>query len=76
MNKKHKKVCTTYKNYIKHLFILAFTITECASISALASLVGFLVCIVISAAGIKICVMTTGMKRYQSINKKKKKKAW
>ena len=39
MIKKHKNVCTTI-NYIENLLNLVFTVTECISISAFASLVG------------------------------------
>ena len=39
MSKNCKKVCTTL-NYVKHLFILASTVTGCVSISAFTSLVG------------------------------------
>ena len=41
MSKKHKEVCKVL-SYIKHLFILASTITECIPISAFASLVSIL----------------------------------
>ena len=40
MRRKHKKVSTTL-NYIEHFLILASTITECISMSAFASLLGF-----------------------------------
>ena len=36
MRKKHKNVCATL-NYIEHFLILAYTITECGSVSAFAS---------------------------------------
>ena len=39
MIQKHKNVCTTI-NYIENLLNLVFTVTECISISAFASLVG------------------------------------
>ena len=65
MRKKHKKVCITL-NYIQHLLILAFTITECVSISAFASLVGIPIGITSSAIGLKICSITAGIKKYMS----------
>ena len=65
MSKKHKKVCITL-NYIQHLLILAFTITECVSISAFASLVGIPIGITSSAIGLKICSITAGIKKYMS----------
>ena len=73
MNKKHKKVCTT-SNYIEHFLIFASTITGCVSISAFASLVGIPIGIASSTIGLKICVITAGIKKYKSIIKKKKKK--
>ena len=73
MSKKHKKVCTTL-NYIEHFLILGSTITGCVSISAFASLVGIPIGIASSTIGLKICVITAGIKKYKSIIKKKKKK--
>ena len=49
------------------------TVTTCVSIAAFASLVRVPVGITSSAVGIKICAMTTGIKKYKSIIKKKKK---
>ena len=46
MSKKHKKACTTI-NYVKHLLILASTVTGCVFISAFVSLVGILIRIAI-----------------------------
>ena len=73
MSKKHKKVCTTL-NYIEHFLILASTITGCVSISAFASLIGIPIRVTSSAIGLKICAITTGIKKYMSIIKKKKMK--
>ena len=61
-------------NYIGHSLIVISTITGCVSISAFASLVGIPIGITSSTIGFKICVITAGIKRYKSINKKKKKK--
>ena len=72
IRKKHKKVCTTL-NYIEHFLILASTITGCISISAFASLIGIPIGITSSAIGLKICAITAGIKKYESIIKKKKK---
>ena len=66
MSKKHKKVYTAL-NYIEHFIILASTITGYVSISAFASLVGILIGITSSAIGIKICAITAGNKKYNSI---------
>ena len=73
MSKKHKKFCTTL-NYIEHCLFLASTITGCVSISAFGSLVGIPTGITSSAEGLKICAMAAGIKGYESIIKKKKKK--
>ena len=66
MSKKHKKVF----NYIEHLLILISTVSGCVSISAFASLVGVCVGIASSPIGLKICVITAGIKKL--IIKKKK----
>ena len=73
MSKKHKKVCTTL-NYIQYFLILASTSTGCVSISSFSSLIGIPIGITISAIGLKIFAITAGIKRYKSINKRKKKK--
>ena len=73
MCKKHKKVCRVL-NYIDHSLIVISTITGCVSISAFASLVGIPVGITRPAIGLKIGEITAGIKKYNSINKKKKKK--
>ena len=61
-------------NYIEHLLILISTVSGCVSISAFASLVGICIRITSSAVGLKICVITAGIKKYKSITKKKKKR--
>ena len=61
-------------NYVEHLLILISTLTECVSISAFAFLVGVFIGITSSALVLKICVITVGIKKYQSIINKKKKK--
>ena len=72
MSKKHKKVGTTL-NYIEHFLILAPTITGCISIFAFVSLVGIPTGIMSSAIGLKVCAITEGVKKYNSIIKKEKK---
>ena len=52
-------------------FYLASTITGCVSIPTFASLVCVPVGITSSKKGIKICTITTGIKKYKSIIKKK-----
>ena len=71
ISKKQKKVCTTL-NYIKHLLVLAFTITECISISVFASLLSIRIGMTSSAIGLKICAIAAGIKKYKSIIQKKK----
>ena len=73
MCKKHKRVCTALY-YIEHLLILVSMITGCVLISAFACLVGVPIGIVSSTVGLKICVITAGMKQYMSITKIKRKK--
>ena len=73
MSKKHKNVCRVL-NYIDHLLIVISTITGYVSISAFASLVGSPIEITSSAVGLKICAITAGIKKYESIIKKKEKK--
>ena len=48
--------------------------TGCVSISAFASLVGILIAITSSTIRLKMCAITTGIKKYKLIIKKKKKK--
>ena len=71
MSKKHKKVCRVL-NYTDHSLIGLSTIIECVSISAFASLVGTPIGIMSSATRLKICVITTEIKKYKSIIRKKK----
>ena len=73
MRKKHKKACIVL-NYAEHSLIVVSTTTRCVSIFAFASLVGILIGITSSAIRLKICVITAGIKKYKSINKKRKKK--
>ena len=72
MSEKYK-TCK-YLNYVEHLLILASTVTGCVSISEFASLVCVPVGITSSAVGINICEITAGIKKYQSVIKKNKKK--
>ena len=70
MSKKHKKLCRVL-NYTEHLLIVISTITGCVYISAFASLVGISVGITSSAIGVEICVITAGIKKYKSTDKKR-----
>ena len=71
MSEKYKNTC---KYYVEYLLISVSTVTDCVSISALASLVCVAVGITSSAVGIKIYAITAGIKKYKSVIKKKKKK--
>ena len=73
MSRKHEKVCVTL-NYIENFLILASAVTGCISLSAFSSLLGILIGITSSAIGLKMCAIAAGIKKYKSINKKKKKK--
>ena len=72
MSKNHKKRVCRVLNYIDHSLIVISTITGCNSISAFAYLVGIPIEIASFAIGLKIWVITAGIKRYNSINKKRK----
>ena len=72
MSKKYKKTCK-YLNYVENLLILSSIITGCVSISAFAPLIYFSVGITSSVAGIKICAIIVGIKKYKSIIKKEEK---
>ena len=72
MSGKHKKVCTTL-NYIKNFLILASTITGCTLICAFVPFLSIPIGITSPAIGLKICALASGIKKYKSIIKKKKK---
>ena len=61
------------KNTKNLLLVLVSTVSSCVSVSIFDSLVGIPLGIVSSAVGLKICVITAGIKIYVSIIKKKKK---
>ena len=69
MSKNRQKVCTVL-NYIHHSLVSNSTITGCVSIT----LVGISTGIASSTIGLKICVITAGIKKYKSIIKKKRRK--
>ena len=73
MSNKYKKICTTL-NYIEHFLISCSAVIGRISISAFASLLGIPIRITSSAIELKICAIATGIKKYQSIIKKKKEK--
>ena len=73
MSKKPKKV-STILNYNEHFLILAITV--CASTSAFAPLLGIPIGNTSSAIGLKSCAITSWIKKYKLITKKKEKKTW
>ena len=73
MGKKQKKACTTL-NYICQFIILASTFTGCISTSAYTCLIGISIGTTSSEIGLTICAIAAGIKKYESIIKKKKKK--
>ena len=68
MREKRKKTCK-YLNYFENLQILAWTVTSCVLISVFDTL-----CVTISAVGLKICIITSGIKTCKRIKTQKKKK--
>ena len=72
MSKKHEKTCKILK-YIEHLLVIISTITRCVFISAFASLVRISIAVTSSAIEAKICVITTAIKKYKCVDKKKRK---
>ena len=74
MSKKDKMICRVL-NYIKQSLIAIAAITA-IFIYIFVSLVGILIGITSSAIVLKIWAITAGIKKYKSIIKKKKEKAW
>ena len=72
ISKKHKKLCKILK-YTEHLLILAATVSECVSVSALASLIGIPIGIASFATTINITIIIAQIKKHKSIAKKKEK---
>ena len=73
MSKRHKKNGRNL-NYVDHLHFVTSTISGCTSISAFTSLVGILIAITSSGTEFKTCVITAGIKKYNSIIRRKRKK--
>ena len=73
MSENNKKMCRSF-SFFEDYFALVSTVNECVLISAYASLVGVTVDTVRFAVGLKICVITAGIKLYKSIIKWKSKK--
>ena len=73
ISKKQKNICKIL-SYTERLLILVSTVTGSVSIYGFASFVGIPVGIASSVVMIKICIITAGIKKYESIIKKMKKK--
>ena len=61
-------------NYIEPFLILVSVVTGSMSISTFASLLGIPIGITSSAIEVKICTLTSGIKKHKPIIKKKKNK--
>ena len=68
ISKKHKKIFVTL-NYIEYFFILGSTIIGWVSMSAFASLIGMPIGITTFVIGLKVCAITTEIKKYKSMIK-------
>ena len=73
MSKKEKRVCPTH-NYVENFLILASTSTRCIWSSAYTSLVFLFGRTTSSATELNIFAKTSGIRKYKSKIKKKKKK--
>ena len=60
-------------NYIEHFLTLVFAVTVSISVSAFMSLVEISKGIMTSTIRLNTCAIVSGIKRYKSIKKKKKK---
>ena len=72
MSGKHKNVCKPL-NYFQTFLVFVSVVSVCALISAFVSLVGITVGISSSEATLKICEITTGIKTYKPLIKKRGK---
>ena len=73
MSEKHKIVCRAL-NYLKDFLVFISAVSDCALISAFASLVSVSIGITISAVELEIFAITVEIKKYKSIIKKRRKK--
>ena len=71
MSNKHKEVCTTL-NYIEHFLVLDSVVTGCISISAFVFLLGILIGIMSFVMRLKICAITSRIKKFKPIINKNK----
>ena len=73
MSKNDQKVSTSLNN-IEHFLILASAVTEVTWVSAFAALLCMSIGITIFAIRLKICAITSGIRKHKSIIRRKKKK--
>ena len=59
-------------NYFEHFIDFVYAVSGCVSISAFASLVGILISITSSPAGLKISAITQELKSINQLSKKEK----
>ena len=71
MSNKHKEVCTTL-NYIEHFLVLDSVVTGCISISVFVFLLGIPIEITSSVIRLKICAITSRIKKFKPIINKNK----
>ena len=71
MSNKHKEVCATL-NYIEHFLVLDSVVTGCISISVFVFLLGIPIGITSSVIRLKICAITSRIKKFKPIINKNK----
>ena len=60
-------------NYFEHFLFFISAASGCVSISVFTLLTGVFVGIISSAAGLKMCTITVGIKKFESVIKNKRK---
>ena len=68
-----KNVRTVVINYVENLLTLDYAVSGCVSISAFASLVDSSIRITRCAVRLKVCAVTSGIKKQNSITETKSK---
>ena len=76
MSRKNKTACRTFCEIACSIMINSYFHTVCVSISAFESLIGVSIGIASSAAELKICGITIGIKNDISMTEKKGQKIW
>ena len=73
LNKEKHKNVSMVLNYFEHFLVFVSAVSGCVSISEFVSLIGVPVRIIGSAIGLRICAITLGIKKYNSIIIKEEK---